>query len=144
MQRGWMRTEWTWSQAASPSVRREAVAKAPTLTMSRNKASPKATRLRDMVSLLTAQDLSRTRRPFRVSVKRQAHQTPARLSVAPEPFEAVRELRTLVALVRELSDEQRERLRVARDPQGSSVDRIEPYVADQLSGSLFAPRIIPR
>jgi len=74
-------------------------------------------------------------------VSSQAHQTPAKLSVAPEPFEAVRELRTLVALVRELSDEQRERLRVARDPQGSSVDRIEPYVADQLSGSLFGELI---
>lgn len=38
------------------------------------------------------------------------------LSLLPEPFEAVREFRTSVTLVRELGDEQRERLRVTGDP----------------------------
>src|SRR6266516_2902878 len=38
------------------------------------------------------------------------------LSLRPEPLEAVREFRTSVTLVRELADEQRERLRVTGDP----------------------------
>src|SRR6266702_3311450 len=38
------------------------------------------------------------------------------LSLPPEPLEAVREFRTSVTLVRELGDEQRERLGVTGDP----------------------------
>lgn len=37
-------------------------------------------------------------------------------TLLPEPLEAVRELRTFFSLVRELCDEQRERLRVTGDP----------------------------
>src|SRR2546425_5540211 len=65
------------------------------------------------------------------------------LSLPAEPLEAVCELRTSVTLVRELRDQQRERLRVPGDPQGPSIDRIETHVADQLSGDPFAARIIP-
>src|SRR5882762_1265663 len=64
------------------------------------------------------------------------------LSLRPEPLEAVRELRTSVTLVREPGDEQRERLCVSGDPQGPSVHRIEPHVADQRSGGLFTARIV--
>src|SRR5437763_500970 len=58
MQRGWMRTEWTCSQAASPSARRAlragicwAELKPPTPKMSRKTGTATATRVRDMVSL---------------------------------------------------------------------------------------------
>ena len=65
------------------------------------------------------------------------------LCLPPEPLEAVRELGTFVTLVRELCDKHRERLRVPGDPQGSGIDGIEPHIADQLSGDLFAARIVP-
>src|SRR5438552_16375125 len=64
------------------------------------------------------------------------------LSLPPEPLKPVGELRTLVPLVGELRDEQRERLRVTGDPQGPSVHGIEPHVADQLGGNLLAARIV--
>src|SRR5512134_265366 len=52
----------------------------------------------------------------------------------PKPFESVRQRRTSIALVRELRDEQRERLGVTGDPQGPGVHRIEAHVVDQLGG----------
>src|SRR5205823_14620914 len=60
----------------------------------------------------------------------------------PEPLEPVRELRPCISLVCELRDEQRERLGVTGDPQGSGVDGIEPHVADQLGGNLLAARVV--
>src|SRR5579871_5750201 len=59
-----------------------------------------------------------------------------------EPFEPVRQFRPLISLIRQLGDEQREGLGVAGDPQGTSVHRIEPHVANQRRGDLLALRII--
>src|SRR6266576_5053399 len=60
----------------------------------------------------------------------------------PEPFEPVRQPRPSGLLVRELSDEQSERLGVARDPQRASVHRFEPHVANQLRSNLLALRVV--
>src|SRR5204863_3590106 len=79
--------------------------------------------------------------PLRLEDPRHDELGPAPL--LPEPLEAVRELRTFVTLVRELGDEQRERLGVTSDPQRPRVHGIEPDVADQLSGNLLAPRLVP-
>src|SRR2546430_10533996 len=66
-----------------------------------------------------------------------------RATLLPEPLEPVRQLRTFITLVRELGDQQRERFGVTRDPQWSGVHRIEPDVANQLSGNFLALRIVP-
>jgi hypothetical protein len=48
-----------------------------------------------------------------------------------EALETVSELRASFALVRELGDEQAERLHVPGDAQRPRVNRIEPHVTDQ-------------
>ena len=58
------------------------------------------------------------------------------------PLEPVRQLRALVSLVRQLGDEQRERLGVAGDPQGAGVHGLEAHVADQPGGHLFAALVV--
>jgi hypothetical protein len=52
-----------------------------------------------------------------------------------EVLEPVRQRRAAITLVRELRNEQRERLDVAGDVQGPSVYRIEAHVANELRGS---------
>lgn len=51
-----------------------------------------------------------------VSQRKDSWDTLRPLSLPPKPLEAVREFRTSVTFVRELADEQRERLGVAGDP----------------------------
>jgi hypothetical protein len=51
--------------------------------------------------------------------------------LGPQPLEPVRQLRAAFAIVRELPDEQRERLSVTGDSEGTDVHRIQPHVADQ-------------
>src|SRR2546427_4628356 len=61
----------------------------------------------------------------------------------PESLEAIRELRAFVTLVCQLGDQQREGFGVTRDPQWSSVHRIETHIANQLGGSFLALRLVP-
>ena len=55
-----------------------------------------------------------------------------------EPFETIRQLRAAFPLVRQLGDEQRERLGISGNPQGPGVRRIETHVLDQFSAHGFA------
>jgi len=55
-----------------------------------------------------------------------------------EPLEAVSNLRAALAFVRDLSDEQRERFDIPRNPQGTHVYGIETDVLDDPRGHAFA------
>src|ERR1041385_1779010 len=51
--------------------------------------------------------------------------------LSSEPLESICQLRTFVAFVRQLRDEQRERLAVAGDAERAGVDRLETGVANE-------------
>src|SRR6059036_2100293 len=59
-----------------------------------------------------------------------------------KPLEPIRESRPAFSLVRELSDEQSERLGATRDAERPGIHRIESRVADQLRSNLLAPRVV--
>jgi hypothetical protein len=61
----------------------------------------------------------------------------------PIPFEPIRQFRPTGASVRQLTDEQRERLDVSGDAQGACIHRLESRVADELGGDIFAGRVVP-
>src|SRR6266498_3982773 len=65
------------------------------------------------------------------------------LMLFPKPLEPIRQLRAALSLVGEPRDQQREGFGVTRDPQWSSVHRIESHVANQLGRSFFALRLVP-
>ena len=57
------------------------------------------------------------------------------LSVSlPKPFEPIRQFRPAGASVRQLADEQCERLDVSSNPQRTCIQRLESRVADELGG----------
>jgi hypothetical protein len=58
------------------------------------------------------------------------------------PLEPVRQFRAPFSLVRELADEQRERLDVSGDPKRASIHRIETQVGDRPGGQTFACRCV--
>jgi hypothetical protein len=57
-------------------------------------------------------------------------------------FEPVRHFWTFVSFIRELPNEQPERLGVAGNPQRANIHRIETGVADQFSGHRFAALVV--
>src|SRR6266496_3763313 len=59
-----------------------------------------------------------------------------------EPLEPIRQRWSAITLVRELPNEQREWLGVPRDAKWTSIDRLEPDVADQSSGDVFRLRVV--
>jgi hypothetical protein len=59
-----------------------------------------------------------------------------------KPLESVRERRIVRGLVRELADQQRERLGVARDPKRAGIQRVEAHLLDQRRSHLLRTRII--
>src|SRR5216110_1075612 len=60
-----------------------------------------------------------------------------------EPLKAICQGRSAIAFVRELGDQQRERLGVARNSEWAGVHRLKTDIADQLSGYLLRTRILP-
>src|SRR2546426_9100901 len=65
------------------------------------------------------------------------------ISLLPGPLEAVRELRTAIALVRELPDQERERFDVTSDPERSGIHWIESHIANQPGGYFLGAVIVP-
>ena len=59
-----------------------------------------------------------------------------------EPYESVRELGAGATSVSKLSDEEPEWLRVAGDPQGPCIHRLEADVADERCGHLLSARVV--
>ena len=59
-----------------------------------------------------------------------------------EAFEAVCQLRAALSLVSKLSDEKRERLGVAGDPERARIHRLEANVADQRGGHFLSARVV--
>src|SRR3954452_11703691 len=96
----------------------------------------------DALMPMQPRPISETSRPCRPSF-RFLRLIPLLLSrLLAKPLESVCKLRPLGPFVGELADQQRERLGVAGDPQGTGVHRIKTYIADQLDGNAFAARII--
>jgi len=59
-----------------------------------------------------------------------------------EPVETISDLRTALAFVRDLCDEQRKRFHIPRSSQGTNVYRIETNVMDEPSGHAFAAWVV--
>src|SRR6266550_4723846 len=75
--------------------------------------------------------------PTKVRGENAPEQRDAQVRLMAKPLEPIRESRPAFSLVRELSDEQSERLGVTRDAERPGIYRIESRVADQLSSNLL-------
>src|SRR6266516_4911076 len=96
---------------------------------------------RSNVVLMTMAGLLRGHMKLLV-VRTRVNRGPCGAILFPKPLETIRQLRAALSLVCQPGDQQREGFGVTRDPQWSSVHRIESHVANQLGRSFLALRLV--